>query len=182
MNDRGDRLMHRHRIFARLAMVVALCSAALAFGAAPSEVGDRLFVAEPHARPLLTTQGGSRIWNCEGMVAQKLIDIVHSELMAIAQNEAIPKPMPQPCHYKIGTLKVMGKSITMYSIDFYTSAASMEGCLVRDRCTDFRSMNFMLKDGKLHRQYMVTNLEKRLTRMVCVDMKGDVVNSKGGCQ
>ena len=165
-----------------LAWAAALCTASGLATAAPDEVGDRLFVTEPQSRPVLMTKGGSRVWDCKGMVAERLIGIVHSELSLIAQDEGVPRPLPQPCHYKIGTLNLMGNTITMYSIEYYVSAASMDSCLYRDRCTDFRTMTFMVKDGKLHRQYMITNLEKRLTRMACVDMKGQVVNGKGGCQ
>jgi hypothetical protein len=125
---------------------------------------------------------GTRYWRCEGLVAKRLIGIAHAELSALASDEGVPAPMEQPCLYSIGALNLMGKSISVYSVDFYVSKPSMDSCRPRDTCTDFRSMTFIAKDGKLHRQYMVTNLGKRLTRMACVDMQGKLVKAKGGCQ
>ena len=147
-----------------------------------NEVGDKLFVAEPKATPIHVTNSGTKYWHCEGLIAPKLIEIIHSELSVISKEEGVPLPMTSPCHYKIGSLEFAGNSIPFYSIDFYVSKESMMSCINKDFCNNFRSMNFMLKDEKLHRQYMVTNIDKKLTRMACVDMKGKVVSSKTGCQ
>lgn len=167
----------------RLASALSLaCLLAQPGIAAADEVGDKMFVVEPKARPVHVSESGKRYWRCEGLVAQRLIGILHSELSVIAREEGVPAPMELPCLYSIGVLRLAGQAIPMYSVDFYVSKASMESCLVRDFCTDFRSMNFMVKDGKLHRQYMVTNFDKRLTRMACVSMQGQVVKAKGGCQ
>jgi hypothetical protein len=146
-----------------------------------NEVGDKLFVAEPQAKPIYVSKGGTRYWHCEGMIAPKLIEIIHSELSVISKEEGVPPPMNLPCHYKIGSLEFAGNSIPFYSIDFYVSKESMVTCIEKDFCNNFRSMNFIVKNEKLHRQYMVTNIEKKLTRMACIDMKGKVVSGKAGC-
>lgn len=148
---------------------------------ASNEVGNKLIVTEPIARPIYTSKSGTRYWHCDGLVNPKLIGIIYADLSALAQEEGITPPSDSICHYKISTMNLMGNTITMYGVDFYTNKASMETCVLRDYCNDFRSVNFKIKDKKLHRQYMLTNANRKLTRMQCVDMAGNIVNARGGC-
>lgn len=150
----------------------------LAFG---SEVGDKVFVISPKAPPIYTSKDGTKYWACNGMINPKLINIIYEDLTAISNAEGVPPPSNAICHYQIGNVNLMGNSVTVYSVDFYTSKANMETCVLQNRCTDFRTMTFRIKNDKLHRQYMVTNLNKKLTRMQCVAMTGQIVNQKGGC-
>lgn len=157
-------------------MMLSLSTIALA-----SEVGNKMFVTSPKAPPIYTSKSGTKYWACQGLVNPKLISIIYEDLKAISIAEGVPPPSNAICHYQIGTLKMMGNSITVYSVEFYTSKASMETCVLRNYCTDFRNMTFRIKNEKLHRQYMVTNVNKKLTRMQCVAMTGQIVNQKGGC-
>jgi hypothetical protein len=165
-------------ITAALTAALTICSVTHAYA---NEVGDRIFVATPKAPPIYTSKDGTKYWPCNGFVSPKLITIIYEDLKAISIAEGVPPPSDAICHYQIGTVKMMGNSITTYSVDFYTNKANMETCILRDHCTDFRNMMFKLKNDKLHRQYMVTNLNKKLNRMQCVEMTGNVANERGGC-
>jgi hypothetical protein len=162
-------------------MLTAFVTVLLQTTALANEVGNRMFVTAPKAPPIHTTKSGTKYWPCNGFVNPKLIDIIFEDLKAISAEERIPAPSNAICHYKISNMQLMGNNITMYSVDFYTGKANMETCVIRDYCTDFRSMTFKIKNEKLHRQYMVTNLNKKLTRMQCVDMKGQIVGARNGC-
>lgn len=146
------------------------------------EVGDKLFVTAPRAAPIHVSKSGTRYWACNGMISPKLIDIIYNELVQFSNDEGIPPPSNDICHYKIGTFNAMGNSITTYSVDFYINRTNMETCVIRDYCSDFRSMTFMLKNDVLHRQYLLTNINKKVTRFACVAMSGQVASLRGGCQ
>ena len=145
------------------------------------EVGDKLFVTAPRAAPIHVSKGGTRYWACNGMVSPKLLDIIYQELIQFSNDEGVPPPSRDTCHYKIGTFNAMGNSITTYSVDFYINRTNMETCVFRDYCSDFRSMTFRLRDDVLHRQYTVTHANRKLTRMACVAMSGQVTTLRGGC-
>lgn len=145
------------------------------------EVGDRLFVTAPKAKPIYVSKSGTRYWACQGMLAPNLIDVIYQDLVQISQSEGIAPPSNAICHYKIGTFTAAGNSITTYSVDFYISKASMETCVLNDYCSDFRGMTFKIKSETLHRQYFVTNVTKKINRMTCLEMSGKVVSAKGGC-
>jgi hypothetical protein len=150
--------------------------------AGANEVGNNLtFVAEPKASPIFTSKSGTRYWPCEGMVAPALIEIVQLDLTDISKEENIPPPMTTPCHYKIGSVKLSGETIYLFSVNFYISKESMISCVQKDYCDNVRNMTFMLKDDKLHRQYMLTNVQKKLTRMSCLEMQGKIVSARDGC-
>ena len=163
------------------AVLTAAFSICLTSHAYANEVGDKIFVASPKAPPIYTSKDGTKYWPCNGFISPKLITIIYEDLKAISIAEGVPAPSDAICHYQIGTVKMMGNSITTYSVDFYINKANMETCILRDHCTDFRNMMFKLKNDKLHRQYMVTNLNKKLTRMQCVEMSGRTANERGGC-
>ena len=95
-------------------------------------------------------------------------------------NKILP-PDGKICHYKIGTLKFGNRSITTYSVDMYVSKSSMTTCVFNNYCTDFRSMFFKAKNNKLHRSYMVTNVGRKLTRMMCISHSGKIVSATKGC-
>mgnify|MGYP000022257229 FL=1 len=146
-----------------------------------AEVGDRLFVTSPKAKPIYISKSGTRYWPCNGLIAPNLIDVVYRDLAQIAQSEGIAPPSSSICHYKIGTFNAMGNSITTYTMDFYISQPNMETCVINDYCSDFRSMTFKIKNEVLHRQYFVSNVSKKINRMTCLEMSGKVVSAKGGC-
>jgi uncharacterized protein len=145
------------------------------------EVGDKMFVTAPRAAPIHTSKGGTRYWACNGMVSPKLIGIIYQELVQFSNDEGVSPPSNDTCHYKIGTFNAMGNSITTYTVDFYINRANMETCVLQDYCSDFRSMTFKLRNDVLHRQYMVTNVSRKVTRMACVAMSGQVAVLRGGC-
>ena len=164
-----------------IAALTASFSIFLTSNAFASEVGEKIFVAAPKAAPIYTSKSGTKYWPCNGFINPKLIHIIYEDLKAISIAEGIPAPSDAICHYQIGTVNMMGNSMTVYSVDFYTNKANMETCILRDYCSDFRNMTFKLKNEKLHRQYMVTNLNKKLNRMQCVEMTGRIANERGGC-
>lgn len=145
------------------------------------EVGDKLFVTAPRAAPIHVSKGGTRYWACNGMVSPKLINIIYQELVQFSNDEGIPPPSNDTCHYKIGTFNAMGNSITTYTVEFYINRANMETCVLRDYCSDFRSMTFKLKNDVLHRQYLITNVSRKINRFACVAMSGQVASLRGGC-
>ena len=145
------------------------------------EVGDKLFVTAPRAAPIHVSKGGTRYWSCNGMVSPKLIDIIYQELVQFSNDEGIPPPSNDTCHYKIGTFNAMGNSITTYTVEFYINRTNMETCVLRDYCSDFRSMTFKLKNDVLHRQYLITNVNRKINRFACVAMSGQVASLRGGC-
>lgn len=162
-------------------LVLALFSLSLSPVSFANEIGDKIFVASPKAPPIYTSKGGTKYWPCNGFINAKLINIIYEDLKAISLEEGVPVPSDAICHYTIGDVTMMGNSITVYTVNYYTSKASMETCVLRDYCSDFRSMTFKMKNNKLHRQYFVTNLNKKITRWQCVEMAGNIASERGGC-
>lgn len=145
------------------------------------EVGSKMFVVKPIAKPIYTTKKGTKIYPCSGFINKKLIPIIYNELVMISKANKISPPDGKICHYKIGNLNIGKTSLTTYSVDMYVNKSSMMSCITKNYCDNFRSMNFKAKNKKLHRQYMVTNANKKLMKMVCISNSGKVVNAKGGC-
>ena len=58
----------------------------------------------------------------------------------------------------------------------YTIERSMQDCVYKDFCSDSRDMYFMIKDKALHLQFMIVNLEKKLTEFMCMNLAGKIVN------
>ena len=148
---------------------------------ATGEVGERLFVAAPKAKPIYVSKGGTRYWPCNGFVAPNLIDVVYRDLSQIARAEGIAPPSNAICHYKISTVNLRGNSITLYSVEFYISKANMDTCLRDDYCSDIRSMTLKANNDTLRRQYFVTNVARKINRMSCLEMSGKTVSEQGGC-
>ena len=145
------------------------------------EVGNKMFVVKPIAKPIYTTKSGTKIFPCNGFINKKLIPIIYNELVMISKVNKISPPDGKICHYKIGKLNLGKTSLTTYSVDMYVNKSSMMSCITKNYCDNFRSMNFKAKNKKLHRQYMVTNVKKKLMKMVCISNSGKIVNAKGGC-
>ena len=152
-----------------------------AFHAAADEVGSTTFVTEPKAEPLFTSKGSTRYWTCNGFVNAKLIKIVFTEMTVLTKAEKIAAPTESLCLYSIGSISLGGQAIPIFQMDYYVNQASMEQCLYKDSCMDFRSMTFKISDNKLHRQYMLTSAQKKQMRMACIDMTGKVAAATGGC-
>ena len=151
------------------------------FSASANEVGNKIFVVSPIAKPIYTTKSGTKIYPCDGYINKKLIPIIYNELKMLSNANKILPPDGKICHYKIGTLKFGNRSITTYSVDMYVSKSSMTTCVFNNYCTDFRSMFFKAKNNKLHRSYMVTNVGRKLTRMMCISHSGKIVSATKGC-
>jgi len=145
-----------------------------------SEVDGKMFVVDPVAAPTTTTKT-SRIWPCAGFVNSQLLGIIYDELKVLADSEKLVQPDPTLCDYKIGTLVLFGKTMTLYTVEYYVSPQHRRSCLFNNYCDDTRSMTFKVKNGVLHRQYMLTNVARKLTRFACISMKGAVVDMNGGC-
>ena len=158
-----------------------LLTVILISNASANEVGNKMFVVNPKAKPIMTTRSGSKIYPCTGYINKKLIRIIYNELKMISNANKILPPDGKICHYKIGNLKWGTKSIKTYSVDMYVSKSSMLSCVVKNYCSDFRSMFFKAKNKKLHRSYMVTNAPKKLTKMVCISNSGKIVSATKGC-
>lgn len=154
-----------------------------ASGESSDEVGDRIIVSNPKARPVFTSPGGTRYWPCEGLVNANLIPSIYSDLKAISERHGVPVPQPSTCLYSIGKLKLASTSVDVYQVDFYVDRDSMQSCLVSDVCKDFRSMTFR-PDGqqRINRTYMVTSYAKRLTAMACHTLDGSVISATQACR
>ena len=153
----------------------------LSLNAAANEVGNKIFVVNPIAKPIYTSKSGTKFYPCDGYVNKKLIPIIYNELKMIANANKISPPDGKICHYKIGTFKFGARSITTYSVDMYVNKSSMTSCVFNNYCTDFRTMYFKAKDKELHRSYMVTNVGRKLTKMMCISHSGKVVSATKGC-
>ena len=160
---------------------ILICFLIPVLQATADEVGNTTFVTEPKAEPLFTSKGGSRYWSCNGLVNAKLIKIIFSEMTALAKAEKISPPAESLCLYSIGSISLGGQAIPIFQVDYYVNLASMEQCLYKDSCLDFRSMTFKISDSKLHRQYMLTSAQKKQMRMACIEMTGKVAAVTGGC-
>ena len=145
------------------------------------EVGNLLFVVEPKASPILVSRSGTKYWSCNGFINKKLIKIVHEEMKMLSESSGVPLPSKELCLYNISSIDMGFGPITMYGLDMYTSQNSMDRCLNENYCDNFRTMTFKVVNEKLHRQYLITNIEKSLTKMSCISMEGKVVSSDGGC-
>ena len=187
-NVRYDRQLgasapDRATVPAPAAPSAAASRSAVAAGSATSdEVGDRVLVIEPRAKPIFVAKSGTRYWPCQGLVNSRLIASVHEDLKALSERHGVPAPQPSPCLYSIGTLTVPGASVDVYQMDFYVDRASMESCLVSDVCKDFRSMTFKPDGKNIRRTYMITSYSRRLTAMACSSLEGKVISSTQACQ
>ena len=145
-----------------------------------TEVDGKMFVVDPVAVPSITTKT-SRIWPCVGFVNSQLLGIIYDELKILSDSEKLTRPDASLCDYKIGTLALFGKPMTLYTFEYYVSSQHRRSCLFNNYCDDTRSITFKVRDGVLHRQYMLTNVARKLTRFSCISMKGAVVDMNGGC-
>lgn len=146
-----------------------------------NEVNGKVFVAKPLAEPIIVKKSGGKIWNCDGLVNEKAINLIYDSLVKLSNDEGIPVPQNSLCHYHISTSNVTGTPIEMYKVAFYTSKDSMKSCLENDYCDNFRTMSFAVLNDKLHFEYLITNADKKITRMACQQLDGRVVNANSGC-
>ena len=49
------------------------------FSASANEVGNKIFVVSPIAKPIYTTKSGTKIYPCDGYINKKLIPIIYNE-------------------------------------------------------------------------------------------------------
>ena len=160
-----------------------LASLFLPASANTDEVGEGLFVLEPARAPFHEKRSASSLsqfWQCEGLVNASLISSFHQLLSSFSSNLGIQPPMQAPCHYTTGYLEIFGSRVDTYGWRYYVSQQSMNDCVYRDHCTDFRSVNVMVKGGELKFQMMVTNLDRRLTEYMCMDTRGNL--TQGHCE
>ena len=66
------------------------------------EVGNKMFVVKPIAKPIYITKRGTKIYPCNGFINKKLIPIIYKELVMISKANKISPPDGKICHYKIG--------------------------------------------------------------------------------
>jgi hypothetical protein len=145
------------------------------------EVGNNIFVAQPKAQPTYVSKSGTRYYPCTGFINKKLIPIVFAELKLISNKHNVLPPSGEYCLYKIGKLNFGSTSLTTYSVEMYLNKASMRSCVFNDYCADTRMMMFKSKNKKLHRQYMIINVKRKLTKFMCVSHGGKIVSASGSC-
>lgn len=141
------------------------------------EVGNRLLVTDPRAAPIFVSKSGTRYWPCRGMVNERVIEAIFNDLVVMAKNEQVRPPLKSLCLYSIG--KFMG--IDVFSVDHYVSQENLDTCLGRNHCTEFRSATFKVNQGQVFRTYMLTSLDRRLTRQACVKNDGTVISLNQAC-
>jgi hypothetical protein len=164
---------------ASVCVVILLSTFTAAFA---DEVGDNLFVTEPKAKPTSVNNSSSantKVWPCKGYVNAKLLKIIYEELKDVSGAEKVLPPKEQFCEYNISYYKEY--QMTIYSVWFYVSEASMRAC--RDACDEQRFMTFkMAPDGKkLNRNYVVQSTQKRVSRNFCLAMDGTIVERNKPC-
>ena len=49
------------------------------------EVGNKMFVVKPVAKPIYTTKSGTKIYPCNGFINKRLIPIIYNELVMISK-------------------------------------------------------------------------------------------------
>ena len=145
------------------------------------EVGNNIFVAQPKAKPTYVSKSGTRYYPCSGFINKDLIPIVFNELKFISNTHNVSPPSGEHCFYIIGELNLGSTSITTYSVNMYINKESMTSCILGNYCEDIRTMMFKVKNEKLHRQYMITNLKRKLTKTMCVSHEGKMVSASGYC-
>ena len=146
------------------------------------EVGSRIMVAEPKAKPFYANKNGTKYWPCDGYINKKLIPAIHVQLSSMSKHYGVATPEINPCYYSIGSLNIGGgSSIPTFIVHMYTSERSMKDCVYKDFCSDSRDVYFMIKDKALHLQFMIVNLEKKLTEIMCMSLAGKIVNIRGHC-
>ena len=67
------------------------------------EVGPRIMIAEPKAKPLYVNKNGTKYWPCDGYINKKLIPIIHTQLSSMSKNYGVAIPEINPCYYSIGS-------------------------------------------------------------------------------
>ena len=144
------------------------------------EVGNNIFVTQPKAKPAYVN-GDLRYYPCSGFINKDLIPIVFNELKFISNTHNVSPPSGEHCFYIIGELNLGSTSITTYSVNMYINKESMTSCILGNYCEDIRTMLFKVKNEKLHRQYMITNLKRKLTKYMCVSHEGKMVSASGHC-
>jgi hypothetical protein len=146
------------------------------------EVGKNTFVDNPIAPPVSVSKSGkTKRWHCPGFVNKKLINIVYDELVQLSDSSGIIHPIKELCSFQISELDIGFGPVTMYSVDMYTSQNSKDRCQNDDYCDSFRSMHFKMKDGKLVREYFLTDVNKKINRFACIAFNGSVIDPTKGC-
>jgi hypothetical protein len=95
-------LMSKSVLFIKLTLLFII----LSLNASANEVGNKIFVVNPIAKPIYTTKSGTKIYPCDGYVNKKLIPIIYNELKMLANANKISPPDGKICHYKIGNLNL----------------------------------------------------------------------------
>ena len=143
------------------------------------EVEGKILVTNPKAPPIHTNGDGFRYWGCKGFVNQVLLDRVHKDLILISDDLNIKKPNKNLCTYEIGTMEIFNRKVTSYSVNMYVNEQSMNNCMYRDNCLDFRKGTIIIKskeDKNIYRQYMLTSVNEGLNQpyMMCFDSNGPI--------
>ena len=157
----GERTMKAKPIFYLLIFPLLFLFSGSSMGADNvDEVGPRIMVAEPKAKPFYVNKNGTKYWPCNGYINKKLIPIIHAQLSSMSKNYGVATPEINPCYYSIGSLNIGGgSSIPTFIVHMYTSERSMQDCVYKDFCSDSRDVYFMIKDKALHLQFMIVNAE-----------------------
>jgi hypothetical protein len=145
------------------------------------EVGKLLLVEDPVASPLFVSNSGSKYWPCSGFVNKKVINIIYDELKQLSESYSVSPPLKDLCLYHISNTDFGFGPVTMYQVEMFINQSSRDACLNDNYCDNVRNMTFKVINDTLNRQYLITNVDKRLTKMSCISMNGQVVSADSGC-
>jgi hypothetical protein len=146
------------------------------------EVGDEPFVVEPKRSPL-EVRDGKRVWECEGLVNEKFLDIVHGEMTAIANARQFTAPDRSDCQWQIDELDgPNGQKIYLYGVDF-TTEKDRKKCANGMACSNMRNMTPFPAEGAVWRSYLLTDESGAVESGVsaCFDNMGKILSAEKVC-
>ena len=135
----------------------------------------------PRETPYFVSESGTRYWECKGQVDPRLLHLIADEMKMISDAHGFSRPDSSLCLYKIWD-HIVDASVKMYSVDYYVSFRSLETCLLENYCDNVRSVTFMPVNDGVARQYLLSSVQLKDTKMVCIGWDGNLINASGRCQ
>lgn len=120
----------------------------------------------------------SHYYSCDGVVSPVFRSAVYALTSAVSKTMNVPAPQETLCAVSQGKPGSIGG--TMIKVDMYINEFSMQSCIYRNSCNDFRSvMLFPSKKGDILLNVFITNAATRQMKQVCMNMKGAILSEQG---
>ena len=121
---------------------------------------------------LIHQSKSTKFYKCENVVNPTLIKFGYDWLRAMSDSFKVPKPSSDACVVSKGGL------FNTISVRYFVSEKNSR-CFYANYCDDTRDMSFTFKNGQVYLNFMVINADTKLTKQQCVNLDGEMVNSKG---